>query len=293
MYKKLYAYLDSAVPAKAPKSPSKRDLANDASSNPSTPKRVRQIKPLETPTRQRPSKARANDPRNEDGTSPTIMRAVRDLCKEFEAPGAIPHIYAGFCSIIKLQQSKGAEGGTVRGRGSRPSRQKSSTQIEEENYPALLTVILLYVYSRLSGKESTADAFVHQRDKALKILQESEIWKGASRENVVEEVQLLMREAQNGWLEIEWYTNIEEGAGLSGKSRFANIPNEAGETGAESRTLEEDEVGMEGQRSYMQPEYFSEERKQNYEKWKARVMSRVLQIEAAQEKELMNQMVMD
>lgn len=248
--------------------------------------------------KQKPSNDGKNQIYNADGVSSDIMPAVREVCKVFGAPGAIPHVYAGFCSVVKLQQSKVASPAADRNRPMRASRQTTTAFAAESQYPALLIVILLCAYSRLSGEETTPDKYLRQRDKAIDILLEQKISKEVTREKMTEDVQLLMREAQNGWLELEWYTNIEEASGLSGESTFldgfsyaadrnpddqGHGTTEKGEIGREHSVEGFDDAGLARRNTSTQIDYFSEERKQECEKWKAKILSQIMQIEGIQE----------
>lgn len=81
---------------------------------------------------------------------------------------------------------------------------------------ALIVAVYILVRTRLSGVETDLNGYSAQRDKAMAILRELR----SDGESLIvldpASVDEWMRETKRGkWLEMDWFENIEQGAGLS------------------------------------------------------------------------------
>lgn len=223
------------------------------------------------------------------------MKAVRRLCTTFEARGAIPHLYAGVCSVSKA----GMLGGTTskdtmsvasisRAKNARPSGQTShpgaGEPIPEERIPGLIIALFIYVRVRLSGESLSPEQFLKFSYKAIDVLREVEEIKERTIKQMKLDVNQFTREAQKGWLKLEWYKNIEPGSGLSGErpERDWDIDEDGdvdiAESSANAYTPE-----MMGAGNMMQGQvnYWSEEARRDFEGWKEEIMKRIETINAA------------
>ena len=176
------------------------------------------------------------------------MSAVRGLCKRFQAPAAPPHIYAGISSILTLPapMDDGVEDGHVE-------------RLRKLGVEALTVAVYILVRTRLSGVETNSNDYSAQRDEALTVLNELRSVKEPSSVLDPQNVDGWLREVQRGhWLEMDWFENIGQGAGLGLESKARGTDEDASDDsdmdGAENFLINKHKYGDDrGSKSYLQP----------------------------------------
>lgn len=140
------------------------------------------------------------------------MPAIRGLCKSFEAPAAPPHVYAGVSSILTIPApiEQDVDDGHIE-------------RLRSMGVEALVVAVYILVRTRMSGVETDSRGYLAQRDKALTVLREFRSKEGSAVVLDPVNVDEWMRETRRGhWLEMDWFENIEPGAGVSVEAQGDN-----------------------------------------------------------------------
>jgi origin recognition complex subunit 6 len=298
-YKKVYAYLDSALTAGTPRKQQKHSLAPHR--EPSTPskERIQSVNgtpsktPSRTPLAKTPASARSSTKRKrvegeEDDDIPGwTMSAIRSLCKAFSIPQVAPHVFVGVSSIVRsIREKQAAVSATPSKKRARRSvgddAPSAVTFAFDDTYiPALVAVIGFFTRSHLLGAPEPEE-YATQRATAMKAISKA-LPDGAKQteEDMIPIIEVLLREAENGWLDMEWYHNLPEPA----SDAEAEAGNRAkGNEDAEevmpgpSRSLEVPKRGF-GSMMTDATDYLSEEKKAEYKRWKNGIMRRIAQSE--------------
>ncbi|KAF2260846.1 hypothetical protein CC78DRAFT_536144 [Lojkania enalia] len=277
IYKKLYNYLESALPAStsAPHTPRKNAVPEPKSAR-TTPK---------TPLSARKMLQRAAQDKTKLGEPPEwTMPTIRTLVKEFDNANTAPHVYAGVASILPFLARIGeAAAETPSKRPRRAATQASRVEVSDMKVLALIAVIFFYVLSRISDQEITPEQFEEWRDSAVEVLLKSKTGEGVEEEGMLAEIDQLMPMAQEeGWLQMEWFLNVfpVEGEEMEGVEMV--IANGNGATpGRGEKMLRDGGSSYIGLGTMMQDatDYLSERRRAEYKVWKAKIMARVAEIE--------------
>ncbi|EON61240.1 hypothetical protein W97_00453 [Coniosporium apollinis CBS 100218] len=318
VYKKVYAYFNSALTAQEPRTPRKqRQLATEANGltlSPSTRHTPSKGTPtVRTPSRATPLKRKIGDISGDDseGLSST-MPAIRHLCKAFNLPAAAPHVFVGVSSVLQHENSRASEPTSAAGtptsvlsrartrRPAPPSVQEApGGAIEDANIPALIVVIFLYTFVRLSGRKLDPDQYTQIQLKAIKTLLETEVGKTSPKQHdITSDVERLLRRAQSGWLKLEWYQNIAPGDELPQVDDLDGVGDDKEADSDEINVLTARRTPLKKQRkaaaskkesgslqiglgTMMQDkvDYLSEARRLDFLEWKAGIMARIEQIE--------------
>lgn len=136
------------------------------------------------------------------------------------------------------------------------------------------------------------------RLKTIKTLQETEAGKHVPEEHMLSDIERLLRRAQTGWLELEWYQNIPPGAETEQTDGVNETRNDHGEDSDGIDALPARRTPRKRQRgaaplekkpgslqigigTMMQDkvDYLSEARRLDFLEWKAGIMARIEQIE--------------
>lgn len=275
IYKKLYNYLSSALPAsnapREPQTPSKR-ATSAATSARNTPKTPLSAKKTPRSTR-KPAGSSAPE---------WIMPAIRRLVKAFNSGSAAPHVFTGVESVLPLLErmsSAAAESPSKRPRRSAATSQTNSASLPDARIRALVLVIFLYVYNKLRDVEVTPEQYKGWRETAITALLElPPTGEEVTYEDLSLEAEELMPMVQSeGWLEMEWFMNVTpqegeeamDGVEFSGTSAKSVV----------SQTSASDYIGL-GTMMQDATDYLGESRRQDYLRWRATIMARVQQIEA-------------
>lgn len=278
IYKKLYAYLGSALPAadntKEPQTPRKSKSTAPASVH-NTPK---------TPASGRKTPRNARDGYTFEEAPDWVIPAIRLLVKSFECPGAAPHIYTGVEVILPLlarMSASAAETPSKRARHASCSRD----HISLTRILGLVAVVFLYVYARMKDVDVSPEQYREWRVKVVKILSQMPASQGASHEDISQATEMLMPMAQEeGWLGMEWFLNVlpendnvgeaMEGIEMSDKSRSA-----VGKDGQGKKYRGSDSIGL-GTMMQDATDYLSERQREEYKLWKAGIIARIDQIQS-------------
>ncbi|ORY06526.1 origin recognition complex subunit 6-domain-containing protein [Clohesyomyces aquaticus] len=281
IYKKLYKYLESALPestSRAPETPRKSAAQPSASARttPKTPLNARK-----TPR----STAKVNGQSQE--APEWAMPTIRTLAKAFSYANAAPHVYTGVESTLPLLARMTAatppETPSKRPRRSSAMALAPISDLSDTRVFALIAVMLLYVLSRLSPQEITPEQFDEWRDKAVSTILQCKAAHSIAEDELVTDIDDLMPLAQEeGWLRMEWFLNVvpaEDGDEMEGvKMTGGSAPALSGQ----GKSLKDGGSEYIGLGTMMQDatDYLSERQRADYKVWKARILSRIQEIEA-------------
>ncbi|KAF2704579.1 hypothetical protein K504DRAFT_389872 [Pleomassaria siparia CBS 279.74] len=281
VYKKLYTYLESALPApvntRAPETPRKAATQSSAfaRSAPNTPHTVKK-----TPGSAKKKAAAANEPPE------WIMPTIRALLKEFSYPSAAPHVYTGIESTLPLlaRMSAVAPETPSKRRGRPPAVPLPSvSDLPEVRVLGLIAVILFYVLSRMWDEDITPELFLKWQEAAVSTLRKSKVGKEFTDDQILEEIEQFMPMAQEeGWLQMEWFLNVTpqdmdqmEGVEITNGAKMA----ENG-LGGGSKDNRSDYIGL-GTMMQDTTDYLGERHQEDYKRWRAGIMARIERIEAS------------
>ena len=305
VYKKVLGYISSALSATSTPSRGAAKFRNDISNSPLlTPSKTARPGPPSTPRTGKSSRVLSDHQRLEEEEVPEwIMPAVRALCKALKWPEAAPHVFAGISSVLKSQKELQAEIHT-------PSRKRkriygnsaddiAGARITERDYAALITVIAFYAISELDIGSEPHDS-VQQRKLALKTLAKYDPQRPQREDDAIANIERLTQEAQNGWLEMEWYRNISKNDDTNGHTArevSRGVEDELADdsdaviTGRQAKKLmaDDDAASFRGGFGTMfndSTDWLSEARKADYVVWKSRIISEINAIESEQSIEI-------
>ncbi|KAL9005813.1 MAG: hypothetical protein Q9188_001431 [Gyalolechia gomerana] len=283
VYQKLYRHLDSALPAGARRTarvPKPLESAIPTRSSPVTPRKS-SATTTRTPAPARKKRKRALAVF--ENVPSWTMPAIRGFCKRLEAPAAPPHVYAGVHSILTLPapMEQSVEDGHVE-------------RLQSLGVEALIVAVYILVRTRLSGVETDLNGYSAQRDKAMAILRELR----SDGESLIvldpASVDEWMRETKRGkWLEMDWFENIEQGAGLS----IDNAQDRTRDSSEDNDIDGDDDFlvskhrpnGYTAGESFLQPglgtmdrvDYLSDEKRADYQRWRKKILAQIARIEKA------------
>jgi origin recognition complex subunit 6 len=243
------------------------------------------------------------------------MSIIRALCKVLKAPAAAPHVFAGVSSILKaIKETTSGAGTPSRKRARRVSAESSTTfattsSFEEKDIPALIAVVTMYTLSKLIAAPSTEE-YKALRQTAVKTLQKSVPGLNLDEGELVDSIEAFMREAQKGWLEMDWYLNIPY-LGSESNSEDANSVNGNGTVHGDDDDLNvEDDEGLVTKKTSRRREksragasdisvapnrafgtmvtdatdWLSDDRRKDYRQWKAKILKQIERVEREAEK---------
>ncbi|KAM0719411.1 hypothetical protein Q7P37_005316 [Cladosporium fusiforme] len=314
VYKRLYAFLDSALPA-APSTP-RTTRVKDVEATPASGRSARQAANVGVS----PSKATPNSQgkRNRaavqnDATTSDLprftMALIRHVCTTMETPAMAMHIYAGVESVYRSLQNANDDTSAA----ATPSkRQKANTSDSEVNtmpvpkarqVPALVAAVYFFATSNKSVGAENPD---EERGSQTQAAVESYFSKQKvspvkiSPETLSQDFQAYLKLSGSGWQNMEWYNNMSGGGSLNKaadaagsnhmnepatpRRRPAKTPLRRKEKHA-PRPLDEDDHGpsglLPGLGTMFQPavDWLSEERVSDFEVWKQDLLSSVTAIE--------------
>ncbi|PVH95955.1 hypothetical protein DM02DRAFT_675142 [Periconia macrospinosa] len=281
IYKKLYKYLESVLPTAAPREPQtprKSGSASAPQSGRATPK---------TPLS---AKGTPRTTRKEDHTAQDcpewVMPAIRDVARAFSYPNAAPHIYTGVASILPLlERMAAAAAETPSKRPRRTAATASSTEVPESRVLGLIAVILFYVLSRILNQHITPERVIEWQNKAIDTLVNVPNAKNVQASDIQAEMESLMPMAQEeGWLQMEWFSNValvDDGDDMDGVETSAAVSKSKTSYIGDFRNGSSDYIGL-GTMMQDATDYLGTRQREEYKIWKAGIMARVEEIEAAQ-----------
>ncbi|KAF1994088.1 hypothetical protein P154DRAFT_476564 [Amniculicola lignicola CBS 123094] len=281
IYKKLYTYLESALPAptstRAPETPRKNATQASASAR-TTPKTP--LSGRRTPR----STAKANG--KADDAPDWIMPTIRTLVKTFKYPMAAPHVFTGVESTIPLlarMAAAAAETPSKRSRRTTTAPPGAISDLTTARILGLVAVMFFYVLSQMLDQDISPEQFTEWREKAVATLLQMSVSKDCTEDMLYEEIEALMPMAhEEGWLQMEWYTNIEpvddgdqmEGVELTGGKDTSNGSRK------DLRNTGSEYIGL-GTMMQEATDYLGVRQREDYKRWKTEIMARVEEIEAA------------
>ncbi|CAO2650675.1 Nn.00g019670.m01.CDS01 [Neocucurbitaria sp. VM-36] len=280
IYKKLYGYLSSALPA--PK----------ATREPETPRKATASAPASAQNTPRPALSGRKTPRSgmkSNGKAVEapewIMPTIRALVKAFDYPSAAPHIYTGVESIYPLLARMSAADPETPSK--RPRRamtsQVSSAGVAEFRILSLIIVTFLYVFTRMKDEDVTPEQYNDWRETAVNTLLKLPQGKSTTYEELSLETEQMMPMAQEeGWLQMEWFLNIapqDHGGEMEGIEMTGSTTRLVSGKSRGLRAGGSDYIGL-GTMVQDATDYLGERQRDDYKKWKARVMVRVQELEA-------------
>lgn len=318
VYKRLYAFLDSALPA-APSTP-RTNRVKDVEATPTSGRNARQAANVaasgskETPGSLGGKRSRAiaqDDATNADLPRFT-MALIRYLCTAMETPELSMHVYAGVESVYRSLQTANED---TSGSATPSKRQKLNADNSEaagsdtmpvpkaRHIPALVAAV--YIFTTGKRDESVESPDEEHAAKTLAAV-ESYFSKQkvapvkVSADTLLQDSQAYLKLAESGWQEMEWYNNTPAaGSGIkatgtaSGNQRNkpatphkrpSKTPLRRKEKHAQ-RPLDEDDHGpaglLPGLGTMFQPaiDWLSEERVSDFELWKQDLLNSVNAIE--------------
>ena len=214
------------------------------------------------------------------------MSAIRSVCKTFRIPYAAPHIFVGVSSIAKsIREQQAAVTNTPAKRRARKSTGTDEVSpvvaaFDEIHIPALMVVVAFFTRSHLLGAPQ-AEEYAVQRAEAITAISKvvpDDVAK--DEETTITMIEDLLREAENGWLDMEWYHNLPEPVAEAEEEVDDNERANTTEEG-EGRPVQTLQVPKRGFGSMMTDatDYLSDERQTEYKRWKTGVLRRIAQIE--------------
>ena len=239
----------------------------------------------------------------EEGVPQWVMPAIRALCKTFKKPEAAPHVFAGVSSVLKVHRTNADElelQHTPSRKRKRPSdavgASITNVSIDEEHITALIAVITFYTLSELE-ESPDKEEYLNRRKLAVETLTKFEPRRPRDKKYMVADIELFMREAQNGWLDMDWYRNILDDRQTNG------FMDEEGIRSSEDELADgvDGAVGMSNATGFRESDvpvrrgfgtmfsdavdWLSEDRKADYIQWKKKVLTEIAEIEKRHDQE--------
>lgn len=296
-YKKVYAFLDSALTAGTPRKQQKNSIA--PRSEPSTPskQRIQAVNgtpsktPARTPQAKTPASAKSSTKRKrdevagEDDLPSWVMPAIRSLCKTFKIAQAAPHVFVGVASIVRRirEQQAAASSSSAKKRSRKSAADQTLSSVistfDDTQIPALMVVVSFFTRSHLLGAPESREYAV-QRTNAIKAVSKAlPVDVVADEDTTVPIIEDLLREAENGWLDMEWYHNLPEPAAdtVEATEEISDSAEVAEED--EDRPVQALQVPKRGFGSMMTDatDYLSEDRQTEFKRWKTNILRRIAQ----------------
>jgi origin recognition complex subunit 6 len=204
------------------------------------------------------------------------MPAIRGLVKSFDFPSAAPHIFTGVESILPLLTRMAAA--TAETPSKRPQRTATAT-VPDARVRALVIVVALYIFTKMQDADITPEQYNTWRETAITTLLDLSTGETVTYDELSLETEELLPMAQvEGWLQMEWFVNVtpqENMDAMEGVESTVTL-----EKRSVIKTGGSDYIGL-GTMMQDATDYLSERRQEDFVKWKASVMARVQQIEAA------------
>lgn len=302
VYNKLYKYLDDILVVRRSTRPSKPTSAASTLTKPlpsrSTPTKAASLAPYKT-TPGRAASSRRRGLQYVDSTKDIaswIHPTIRGLCKELGAPAAAPHILAGVTTILTLPSPSSSDD------------RDNQKEDKKDRVPALIAAVYFFVGARLSGRETSGPEYVAQRKVVLstltKLREDEELsqkirakvkdvaeWEGWEKVGTKDVDAWLMEISTHGWLKLDWFENIVEGAGVEIPNKSGPVEDDIGShPPAAERIIEGKNALQTGLGTMMQDrvDYLSEKRRAEYKIWKRGILARMKEIESERAREVMD-----
>ncbi|KAK7513558.1 origin recognition complex subunit 6-domain-containing protein [Phyllosticta citriasiana] len=150
-----------------------------------------------------------------------IMPLIRTLCKTLDAPAAVPHVYAGLRSVLRLTSSSSSlpSSGT-RGRPTREAARAKSGGgggVAEGDIAALVVALVFFVSVRMAGRATGKAEHDARRNKAAAVLMDCGYANGVDDKALAKQIDdMVARAGEQKWVDEtqEWWRNVGEGVGV-------------------------------------------------------------------------------
>ena len=244
-------------------------------------------------TNRAPKRSVSSRGTKKDGRLPHwVGPMIRMLCKEMDAGKAVPHVIAGVESVLFLP-CPGPEDGDG-------DQEMSNTGEEkvEGKMPALVAAVFSFVKARLSDTTMSKKEYNTQLKQILRALnglredgtmlarigEEEENWEGWVPIDGKDVDHWFKEIGTKGWLRMDWWDNIAQGSGVSGKDDQDDGRDRAEES-EEYEDEEEDEMKTAekmrlcilraGTMKQDEFNYLTLERREQYAKWKETMLAKI------------------
>ncbi|KAF2279811.1 uncharacterized protein EI97DRAFT_448452 [Westerdykella ornata] len=281
IYKKLYKYLESAMPEDVTRGPAtpRKTATHGSASAPTTPKT-----PLDN---RRIPRRTARDSSRFPELPDWVMPTIRLLVKEFSYPFAAPHVIAGVESIFPLLNRMAAADESSR---RRPTQGLTATVIDATALPhsrilALVAVVLFLVLSKMLDQDITPQQYRQWRDNAIASLLRCKAGESVTKEEILADIENLMPMAQEeGWLDMEWFLNIAPQRDSEEMDGVETTYTSASHSKSGSRKSIRDDFGSEyiGLGTMMQDatDYLGQRQREDFRRWKMNILAKIGEAEA-------------
>jgi origin recognition complex subunit 6 len=212
---------------------------------------------------------------------------IRGLCKELGAPAAAPHILAGITTILTLPSPSSS------------NDRDNQKEDKKDKIPALIAAAYFFVGTRLSGRETTGQEYVSQRKGVLTTLaklrgdeelvekllvkgKEGAEWEGWEEVGTKDVGAWLLEISTRGWLKLDWFENIIEGAGVEVTDNSGHVEDDAeSHSPIAGEGNDNKNVLQSGLGTMMQDrvDYLSEKKRAEYRIWKQGILAKMREIE--------------
>jgi origin recognition complex subunit 6 len=183
------------------------------------------------------------------------------------------------------------------------SNRDNQKEDKKDKIPALIAAVYFFVGTRLSGRETTGQEYISQRKAVLgtlTILREDEElgekirgkvkngseWEGWEKVGTKDIDAWLLEISTRGWLKLDWFENIIEGAGVEGKDDAGQVEaDDEAHPPLPGEEVENKDVLQSGLGTMMQDrvDYLSEKKRAEYKIWKQGILARMKQIERGEQ----------
>jgi origin recognition complex subunit 6 len=210
------------------------------------------------------------------------MPAIRKLAKAFDFPNAAPHVFTGLESTLPLLARMSVP--TAVTPSKRPRRvnatSASTLDLPEARIKGLIAVIFLYIFTKMKNVEVIPEEYKLWRQTALDTLLEVPAEEKATYDELSLEAEELMPLAKSeGWLNMEWFMNImpleDDADAMEGIET-----SDAAKKSAVARAGGSDYIGL-GTMMQDATDYLGARQREDFKRWKAKIMARVQEIEAS------------
>jgi len=216
-----------------------------------------------------------------------LMPAIRSLVKKFDFSSAAPHIFTGVESVLPLlarMSAAAAETPSRRRQRTTTTPQTTSTAVSDARTLALIAVVFLYVFTKMKNVVVTPEQYGQWRETAVNTLLSLPAAKDITYDALSLEAEELMPMARaEGWLQMEWFLNVEPAEDLDAMEGI-EVTGDNTRNGAAKRVATKsggsEYIGL-GTMMQDATDYLGERQRQDFKEWRARVMARVQEIEAA------------
>lgn len=301
VYQKLYKFLDSALPA-GTKRHTRALVLNKAELPPKSSSSIPKPIVKTIPSKQAIPRNRASRRLTAPVQVPEwVMPATRLLCQKLGAPAAPHHIFAGVSSILTLPAST-------------ESNNTETSMDATKKIPALIMIVFLTVYTRLTAMETPVDIFMDQKKRGFRILKDYMEQESVEEDEINDDDfdKLILLFGDRGWTQMDWFENITPGAGLGldrmvEKSREVSSENE-GATPQESilnfhdlddneknylqaglgtmvcyKVIRQSEESSDVCKMQDKVDYLSKKRRLHYQEWKKGILVLIKELEQRDE----------